>query len=153
MDMMLFLLFQIGDDRYALDARRVAAVLPLVRLKQIPGTPAAVAGIFNYHGVHVPVVDMSMLALSRPARQSLGTRIILVHYPDQQHLLGIIAEKATETLRSDAAAFQPYGLGNDAAPYLGPVMQDTRGLIQWVEIDQLLSDEVREQLFPMGAIT
>jgi len=32
-------------------------------------------------------------------------------------------------------------------------MQDTRGLIQWVEIDQLLSDEVREQLFPMGAIT
>jgi len=60
----------------------------------------------------LPVVDMSMLALSRPARQSLGTRIILVHYPDQQHLLGIIAEKATETLRSDAAAFQPYGLGN-----------------------------------------
>ena len=34
---MLFLLFQLGADRYALPARDVAEVLPLVALKGVPG--------------------------------------------------------------------------------------------------------------------
>ena len=52
---MLFLLFQIGQHRYALDSRRVAEVLPLVDIKEIPHAPAGVAGVFNYRGVPVPV--------------------------------------------------------------------------------------------------
>ena len=36
---MLFLLFQLGNDRYALDASRVVEVLPLVELKHLPLAP------------------------------------------------------------------------------------------------------------------
>ena len=38
---MLFLLFELGKDRYALDVRQIAAVLPLVGIKQIPKAPQA----------------------------------------------------------------------------------------------------------------
>ncbi len=36
---MLFLLFQLGKDRYVLEAARVIEVLPLMDLKQIPEAP------------------------------------------------------------------------------------------------------------------
>ena len=45
---MLFLLFQLGQDRYALDTGRVAEVLPLVAITPIPQAPPELAGLFNY---------------------------------------------------------------------------------------------------------
>jgi len=75
---MLFILFKMGDERYALDSLQIAAVVPAVGVKEIPLAPAGVAGIIDYHGAPVPLIDLSQLALGRPARQRLGTRIILV---------------------------------------------------------------------------
>ena len=53
-------------------------------------------------------------------------------------LLGLIAEKATETLRREPGEFVTSGVTNAGTPYLGPVVTDARGLIQWVEVGKLL---------------
>jgi chemotaxis-related protein WspB len=147
---MLFILFQLGRDSYALDAVQVAVVLPLIRVKMIPHAPTGVAGVFTYRGEPVPVIDLSELALGRPAHARLSTRLLLVHYPDAigtKRLLGLIAEKATETLRREPGDFVASGVKSDGAPYLGPVASDARGLIQWIEVDKLLPASVREVLF------
>src|SRR5688572_9662286 len=105
---MLFLLLQLGTDRYALDARVVAEVLPLVTLKQLPRAPAGVAGVFDYRGAPVPVIDLCELTLGRPAQRRLSTRIVLTHHDTgggERRLLGLIAENATATLRRDPAEF------------------------------------------------
>jgi chemotaxis-related protein WspB len=147
---MLFLLFQLGQDRYALDTGRVAEVLPLVAITPIPQAPAGVAGLFNYHGAPVPAIDLSLLTLGRPAPSRLNTRIVLVHYPDghgETHLLGLIAEKVTETVRRDPADFVASGVTSDRAPYLGPVATDAHGLMQWIDVEWLLPASVRDVLF------
>jgi chemotaxis-related protein WspB len=38
------------------------------------------------------------------------------------------------------------------APYLGPVITDARGLVQWVDVTKLLPETVRDVLFkqPVG---
>lgn len=151
---MLFILFQLGRDHYALDAAQVAEVLPLVQVKKIPHAPVGVAGVFTYRGAPVPVLDLSELALGRPAHSRLSTRVLLVNYPDatgKRRLLGLIAEKATETLRREPADFVASGVKSDGAPYLGPVASDARGLIQWIEVDKLLPASVREVLFKQVA--
>jgi chemotaxis-related protein WspB len=147
---MLFLCFQLGNDRYALDCSQVIEVVPLLDIKRIPQAPAAVAGAFNYRGKPVPVIDLSVLALGRPARRHMSTRIIIVIYADAdgaQHWLGLIAEKATQTLRRDPADFTQSGVVNDDAPYLGPVATDANGLLQWIEVKKLLPASVRDVLF------
>ncbi|MDB5839473.1 MAG: Chemotaxis signal transduction protein [Herminiimonas sp.] len=149
---MLFLLFQLDADRYALDARQVAEVLPLVALKALPRMPPWVAGTFSYHGKPVPVIDLTSLALGRPSHRRLGTRMVLMHYPEpgtHSHLLGIIVEKATNTVRRDEADFAACGIDSENARYLGPVANDARGLIQWVRIKDLLPAPVRAMLFPV----
>jgi chemotaxis-related protein WspB len=147
---MLFLLFQLGHDRYVLEARRVVEVLPLLALKQIPQAPRGVAGIFNYRGRPVPAVDLTELTLGQPARQSLSTRIILVNYPDDagtDRLLGLIAEQATDIVRKEPEDFVDPGVKMTAAPYLGPVAMDNQGMIQWVREQRLLPEPVRNLLF------
>lgn len=63
----LFLLFRMEGDRYALDAREVVEVLPLLRLKRIPEAPEWVAGVFSHRGVLVPVLDLCAMAFGRAA--------------------------------------------------------------------------------------
>ena len=151
---MVYLLFQIGTDRYALETAVIAAVEPLVRLKQIPQAAAGVAGVIDYHGQPVPVVDLSAMALGRAAQESLSTRLMLVRYlcPDgQERLLGLLGEKATETARYADGDFQNPGVAAEGAPYLGPVVHDKRGIVQRVEIGRLLTPEVRSCLWQQAA--
>ena len=147
---MLFLLFQLGKDRYALGASRVVEVAPLLALKRLPQAPKGVAGIFNYRGRPVPAVDLCEMATGQPASERLSTRIIIVNYQHEngtEHLLGLIAENATEMLRKNTKDFVDSGVTMESAPYLGPVLMDAQGPIQWVNEQHLLAESVRELLF------
>jgi chemotaxis-related protein WspB len=147
---MLFLQFQIGQERYLLDSAQLEEVLPLLRFKRLPHAPAGVAGLFDYHGQPVPVLDLSELMQGVPAQRSLSTRLIVARYPlpdGATRPLGLIAENATAMLRRAADDFADGGLTPAGAPYLGLVTSDGHGLLQWVEVAKLLPDSLREQLF------
>lgn len=159
---MLFLIFELGPDRYALPAAQIAEVLPVVRIKRVPHAPAGVIGVFDYHGAPVPVIDLSELTLGRPAAPRLSTRLVVVSYPDrrsqgedqdqgrgqgQSHLLGLIAERATDTMRLDPADFVASGITTGRAPYLGHVTTSSHGVVQRIDVEDLLPDAVREILF------
>ena len=147
---MLFLLFKLGRDRYVLDIARVLEILPLLDLKKVPRAAPEVAGVFNYRGAPVPVIDVSRALLGSPARRVLSTRLVLVRQPDGnggERPLGLILEGATGTLRRDPGDFSDSGVSAGGAPCLGPVAPDPRGLIQWVEPDRLLSEAARAALF------
>ena len=147
----LFLVFHIGDERYALKATEVAEVLPRLPLKPIAHAPVWVAGIFAHRGTLVPVIDLSALTFGKPAQARTSTRLVLVNYQPQPWVeprrLGLILEQATDTLRCDLGEFKPYGLDNREAPYLGPVREDAEGLMQWIGVNDLLTDDVRALLF------
>ena len=138
---MLFLVFHLDNDRYALEASQVVEVLPLVGIKKRLGSPRGVVGTIDYHRTFVPVIDLSELALGHRAPPRLSTRIILVRCSEekgQSPLLGLVAEKATETMRCEAADFMASGIANDDAPYLGAIAMGAHGAIQRIELKKLL---------------
>jgi chemotaxis-related protein WspB len=142
----LFLLFTLGEQRFALPAREVVEVLPLVALKAIPQAPSWVGGVFAYRGQVVPVIDLCQMALGSPAIRRTSTRLVLVNYPPGQ-CLGLVLEHASETLRCEPDEFKPYGLSNPRTPYLGPIRQDPRGLLQWITVGELLDEQARSLLY------
>jgi chemotaxis-related protein WspB len=146
---MVFLVFQLDNGRYALDAGQVVEVLPYVEIRQVPQAPPGVAGIFDFRGTPVPVIDLSLVALGRPARRQLSTRLIVVRSVDfsgNTRLLALVAEKATDIMRREPADFVDSGVSNNRASYLGPVATDDRGLVQWIDATMLLPPPVREVL-------
>ncbi|MBD5656913.1 MAG: chemotaxis protein CheW [Candidatus Eremiobacteraeota bacterium] len=146
---MLFIVFKLRDDRYALDTSCVVEVVSLVDLKPLPNAAAGISGIFDYRGTPVPVIDLSVLASGRAAVARLSTRIIIVNYLDERdeaHVVGLIAEGATETMRREDGDFVTFGLGAGTAPFLGPVTRGTSGLIQRIDVRALLSVPIRALL-------
>jgi chemotaxis-related protein WspB len=147
---MLFLVFELDGDRYALETRQLVEVLPLVNLKHLSKAPPGIAGMFDYHGLPVPAVDLSEIILGRAALRRMSTRMVIVNYPgdgDAPRPLGLIAERATTTAQFDAAQFNETGVSHGETPYLGPVARDARGLIQWLAVPNLLPPAVRNVLF------
>ncbi|MNO95216.1 CheW-like domain protein [compost metagenome] len=151
----LYLLFRLGRDRYALDVREVAEVLPLGAFKRVPEAPAWVAGLHAHRGELLPVLDLNQLCFGRPVLRRTSTRLVLVDYrsggsgPRQR--LGLVLEQTTHTRRLDPAAFRDYGLESGEARYLGPVLEDEEGLLQLIRVDDLLPDSVRAMLLPPHA--
>lgn len=142
------LLFHIGADRYGMRLCDVRRVLPLAQLKQLPLAPAYVAGVLDFHGQPVPVIDLSLLAGVAPGRDHFDTRILLIDYraPDgASHPLGLLAERVLGV--SDIATAALADSGVRGAPFLGQVAGGADGMVQLVEPDQLLSAEVRAILF------
>ncbi|MGY4531098.1 chemotaxis-related protein WspB [Pseudomonas sp. TE3786] len=151
----LYLLFSLGPERYALAAREVVAVLPRVPVKTIVGAPAWVAGVFAFRGHLVPVLDLCQLSLGTPALARTSTRTVLVSYPcadGRSRPLGLVLEQASDTLRCAADEFRDSGLSNADSPYLGPVLESASGLVQRIQIEQLLPAAVQALLFTDGGI-
>ena len=144
----LFLVFNIGDERFALPATEVVEVLPRLPLKPVAHTPIWVAGVFSHRGQMVPVIDISAMTFGQASVARTSTRLVLVSY--RGHVLGLMLEQASDTLRCDPAEFQPYGVDNHDAPYLGPVRKDHLGLLQWLSVDDLLSPAESALLFANG---
>lgn len=142
---MLLLVLQVGRDRYALDARQVVEILPMVTVNPLPLAEEGVAGVIEYRGASVPVIDLSQRLYGRPARHKLSTRIIVVCHPDASaRLLGVIVEKTTETMRGEPKDFVEAGIGGEPAPQLGPITRDSQGLIQWIDLRRLLTGRISD---------
>ncbi len=146
---MLYLLLELGENRFALEATRVVEVVPLVQISKVPLAPKGVAGFFNYRGVLVPVLDLAQLIDSRPAANQLSTRIVLVSFVDEsgeQRLAGIIGERATTTLQRNSADFVQSGIVTKELPFIGPVAMDEKGFIHLIDPEKLLRDRAHELL-------
>jgi chemotaxis-related protein WspB len=152
---MLFLSFQIGNDRYLLESRSIVEILPTLDLKEMPQSPAGVAGLFNYLGSPLPLIDVSLLLLGRSSARHMSTRIVVVKYTEaaESRLFGLLLEKATTVVNRADKEFTSAGLSFNAAPYLGPIAVDQHGIHQQFMVRHLLSHSLCNQLFqPHGAL-
>ena len=154
---MLFLVFQAGGNWYALDASQAVEILPLVCWNPLPGAPAGVAGVFNYRGTPVPLIDLTERITQKASRAWMSTRIIVVSQGTElgngTKLLGLLAEQVTETLRLSEDDFRHAAVAGSNAPYLGRIAVRPSGMIQRIEVRNLLPADVQKGLFQEEADT
>ena len=74
-------------------------------------------------GQPVPVIDVPMLALGRRAHALRSTRLVMVRYRADEAggecTIGLIVERATQTMRIDRAAFRSSGISTARTRWLG----------------------------------
>jgi len=150
---MLMLQFQCGDERYGLDVSQIIEVAPMVVLRKVPHSPVSVAGLFNYRGTLTPVIDLSVLLLGVESHPRMSTRIILVEYigmDGSPHILGLLAERATEIVSCREADFQPTGIAVGEVPCQGEALIDAKGTIQRIQVNKILPQSLQDSLFAEG---
>ncbi|MBD2339691.1 purine-binding chemotaxis protein CheW [Calothrix sp. FACHB-156] len=153
---MLMLLFYLNNERYAIASQQVVEVLPLVTLKTLPHTPEHLAGVFNYRGQIVPVLDLCLLIQGKPCCEHLSSRIILVNYwrgnvaksSSKSAFVGLMAERVVETLQQSEIQLVDTNIQINSTPYLGKMILDEQGMIQCLQIEHLLSEAEQVYLLP-----
>ncbi len=147
---MVYVLFRLGKERYALESEHVIEVIPRLPLRRQPGTPGFVAGLLNFRGTLVPVLDLGTLTLGAPCPQQLSTRILMIHYTLRSgvpKVLGLIAEAVTDAVKKEPHEFAAPGVVAGQAPHLGRIAIDGGGMVQCVLPEHLLPPEIERLLF------
>ena len=108
-------------------------VIPRVSYREVHHVPEYVAGVFNYRGSIVPVIDLCRLIRGAPSKGYLSTRVMMVSYarPDGTlRYIGLMAERVIETLNRAETEFRDADIQAHEAPYLGGIITDKKGMIQ-----------------------
>ncbi|MFZ9737281.1 MAG: chemotaxis protein CheW [Prochlorotrichaceae cyanobacterium] len=144
---MLLLIFQVRSRWYALEASQVVEVIPRVHLREVPNAPPFVSGLLNYRGIIIPVIDLGTFLEGKGATPYLSTRIMIIQYQVQQksqpntvQYLGLIAEQVTETLERSLSDIIDPTLPTQKGHYLGGMLLDDRGMIQYLGMDKLVTN-------------
>ncbi len=141
---MILILFHIGEETFGLDANRVIEVIPFLTGRKTPNTPEYMAGLINFRGAVAPVIDLRTLHLGTPVQPLLSARIILTGYADDvgtKRIVGLLAERVTDTYSCRREDFQPPGVRTDGTRYLGEILIDGGRMIQLVSPERILSAE------------
>ncbi len=147
---MLFLQFKNGDDRYLLEARDIIEIVPFASLKLIPKAPPYVVGLLNYRGNTIPVIDICYIMSEKACEMKLSSRIALINYKlsnDESRPIGLLIEHMTKTVRREEGDFSESGVNLKDSPYLGKVLIDDIGILQRVNISELIPGEANDILF------
>lgn len=148
---MLWLIFHVGANRFALRSDRVDKVLPMVELHRTPQSPNGLAGAFSYRGAVTPVIDLAQWFLGTSSPLRLSSRMILIplEVGRSGRKFGLVADRVEELRSIEPDAVD----GNRSASWsgtldLGPVVADGYGLLQIVDIDKLIAEAQRHALLP-----
>ena len=146
---MLFVQFKVNDNKYILDVEDIVEIVPYVKLKRIPKAPDYVAGLLNYRGGSVPVLDVCRLMSDMPCEAKLSSRIALVNFRDDNHTIciGLLIEHLTETVRYEESDFSDTGVTVEESAYLGKVVIDDNRIVQLVNISEIVPKEAHDILF------
>ncbi len=147
---MLLVSLHIAQHHFVVAAKQIIEILPLTTLKPIARAPIYIAGLLDYRGQPVPVINLCQLNNGINYNKVLSSRIVLVNYTAnnrKMYPLGLIAEKVTETICVLKSEFKESGISVDGASYLGDVTHNKGSLIQYVEINELLTEQLETMLF------
>lgn len=132
---MLFVTFKAAGTRFALPARSVDEITPLVEMDLLPGAPDYLSGLMNHRGKSLPVADMSLLLTGKASRSWASTRIMVVQAAPGL-MVGLMAERVLKAMDLDPDAVAAPGA--PAAPYVLGVATAGDELVQVLEIEKIL---------------
>lgn len=121
---------RLGAARYAVALADVAEVVPLAPLTRVPGTPGWLAGVANWRGRVLPVVDLRpLLDAPAPPLPTSARFVVLTPAGSGSAAVGVLAEAVPGVHEGDLAPLEPLPptLGAGAATLLRGQVLDAHG--------------------------
>jgi len=149
--------FHVGSERFAIDTKSIAEVIPCIPARAVPSAMEAVIGVIEYRGDVIPVLDLCRLFGAGDCPVRLSNRILVCSMkpeegvqdgdPQEAALVGVLAENVTRvtTLDADAPGAHP-GLQTPGIRGLGQILQDDIGVVQLVYVEELIPADVLASL-------
>lgn len=145
-----FVAFRLGSEHYAVDVQRVQEVFIPSSITSIPQTQQFVAGVINFRGVIVTVIDLkNRLAIEDSERKDDGELeddedrlyVIIINFGDST--IGLLVDYVEAVLSiPDSVIQESFNLISDEAKtaFLSGIARTDLGLIVILALDTILSE-------------
>lgn len=138
------LIFHAGQHRCAIAVSAVECVVDVVAIEPVPGAPRAVAGIINFHGSVVPVVDPRLRFGEEACELSCSQKLVIVETPKRRiALLADTAEHVQWIAADEMSAVEDFVPG---ACYVKGSLANEQGLILVYDAERLLTQPEEDAL-------
>jgi chemotaxis signal transduction protein len=117
-------ILRFAGARYAVDMSHVAEVVPVPSTTRVPGGPPWLAGVVNWRGRVLPVVDLRPLVGAPLSPMPTSARLVVLVEGDVE--VGLIADMVPGLLDCDPESLEP--LPATVAPGIAPLV---RGVVDF----------------------
>ena len=158
-DTMQLVTFQVGDEEYGVDIRRITEVVRPLRITPLPRMPEFIEGVVNLRGVIIPIVDLrKRFALSGIGENPRKMRMLITKgaIPGASgaggELLGLVVDSVKEVLHVRGKDIEPApeaALGRHSGFIAGMGKAGDR-LIVLIDLTKILSPRERSALAEAG---
>jgi len=131
------LVFELGDERYALETGTILEVFPLTNFTPVPGVPDFLVGVTPYRGEILALIDLRKLFGMEVKGVTDLSRIVVLGVKKAQ--CGILVDKAEEVILlhpEEIIDQKPYSTGLEGKYFRGM----TQGGLVVIDGDALLKD-------------
>jgi Chemotaxis signal transduction protein len=130
--------FQLGDEEYAVQISRVKEIIRFNGAVKLPNTPAHLEGIINLRGKLIPVVDLGKrFGLARA--KAAGAQAVIVEASGRE--VGVVVDQVTEVLRLEDSAVDPAQAVGWRGDFLRGIGKLDNRLLIILDLDKLFGGE------------
>lgn len=150
---MLLIMCHAGVDRYAIESRHVAEVVPQVTLQRPQGLPSRLAGLMVYHGATTFIIDLTQLTRGVPCPNRLSSRIIVLRteLDTADRRFGLLAERVALCEVRETVEGGVFRLGDPTA--LGNLCLNAQDVYQLLDPRLLIGEDPSEAVFRVAEET
>lgn len=143
---MKVIVFQIGNEEYAVPVDQVGSIERLESITRVPRTEKFVKGIINLRGIVIPVIDLRLRFGMEEAKHTDSTRIIIIHLDQVE--VGLIVDLANDVidLHEDMIESAPEVVGTIHVDYILGVAKIEKRLLILLDLQKVLATEEKDSL-------
>lgn len=100
-------IFNLGDEEYAIDISYSKEIIRVPKLTKIPNVPHYIEGIFNLRGTVITVIDLKKRFELSQTERGIDNRLLILEIDEM--LVGIIVDDISEVVRIEDLTVQNLG--------------------------------------------
>lgn len=134
--------FVVGDVEYAVAIARVKEITNPLAVVPLPHPPRSVAGVADFRGEVIPVVDLRARFGLPATSATLDTRLVVGQKGTRP--VALLVDSAREVLKLEAAQLEPppRAVVEDAAGFVKAVVRVGTRLVMLIDFDKVIGEEV-----------
>lgn len=136
-----FVIFRLGEEKYAVDILNVGGISEFREVTKVPNAPVFIDGIINLRGDIIPIVNLKK-RFNIPEKQAdSDTRIIINNIKGKD--IGFIVDEASQVIKIDDADIEdaPDIIKGADRQYISGVGKVNEQIVILLNLEKILSDD------------
>lgn len=136
-----FVIFRLGDEKYAVDILNVGGISEYREMTKVPNAPAFIDGIINLRGDIIPIVNLKKRFNIAEKQADSDTRIIINNIKGKD--IGFIVDEASQVIKIDDADIEeaPEIIKGADRQYISGVGKVNDQIVILLNLEKVLNEE------------